>query len=46
MGQQWVEGIDENLQKQRNSTDMYFPVFTMLRVFLLHGMAQSGRDFN
>jgi hypothetical protein len=32
MGRQWVEGIDENLQKQRNSIDLYFPIFTMLQV--------------
>ena len=32
MGRQWVEGIDEHLQKQRNSIDLYFPIFTMLQV--------------
>jgi len=32
MGRQWVEGIDENLQKQRNSIDLYFPIFTTLQV--------------
>jgi len=32
MGRQWVEGIDEDLQKQRNSIDLYFPIFTMLQV--------------
>ncbi|KDR19677.1 Bestrophin-2 [Zootermopsis nevadensis] len=31
MGRQWVEGIDENLQKQRNSIDLYFPIFTTLQ---------------
>jgi hypothetical protein len=32
MGRQWVEGIDENLQKQRNPIDLYFPIFTTLQV--------------
>jgi len=32
MGRQWVEGIDENLQKHRNSIDLYFPMFTALKV--------------
>jgi hypothetical protein len=32
MGRQWVEGVDENLQKQRNLIDVYFPIFTMLQV--------------
>jgi hypothetical protein len=32
MARQWVEGIDEDLQKHRNSIDLYFPIFTMLQV--------------
>jgi hypothetical protein len=37
MGRQWVEGIDEDLQKQRNSIDLYFPIFTMLQFFFYMG---------
>ena len=32
MGRQWVEGIDEHLQRHRNLIDMYFPIFTTLQV--------------
>lgn len=32
LGRQWVESIDEHLQKQRNSIDLYFPIFTTLQV--------------
>jgi len=32
MGRQWVEGIDEHLQKHRNAIDLYFPIFTVLQV--------------
>jgi hypothetical protein len=32
MGRQWVEGVDENLQKYRNAVDLYFPIFTTLQV--------------
>ncbi|XP_021931171.1 bestrophin-2-like [Zootermopsis nevadensis] len=37
MGRQWVEEIDENLQKQRNSIDLYFPIFTTLQFFFYIG---------
>jgi hypothetical protein len=35
MGRQWVEGVDENLQKHRNKIDLYFPIFTTLQVRII-----------
>ncbi|PNF37152.1 Bestrophin-2, partial [Cryptotermes secundus] len=37
MGRQWVEGVDENLQKYRNAVDLYFPIFTTLQFFFYMG---------
>ena len=37
MGHQWVEGIDEHLQKQRNAVDLYFPAFRVLQFFFYMG---------
>jgi Bestrophin. len=41
MGRQWVDVIDENLQKQRNSIDLYFPIFTMLQVSIFLNIQET-----
>jgi hypothetical protein len=47
MGRQWVEGVDEVLQKHRNTIDLYFPIFTTLQVsiFLHTQEAKRVLDF-
>jgi hypothetical protein len=41
MGRQWVEGVDENVQKQRNAIDLYFPIFTTLQVRIILNLCEE-----